>query len=163
VSAIDLREDNQENEEEYLAEEVEQFLTFLVNHESFGLELLTVHEILKPVPITRIPNVEDYVLGVINLRGEIIPIIDLKKRFDMDFTELKPSSRFIVIMKEEKRFGIFVDEVKQVIKVPISQLNYTTDDLALSYGKLIDSVSRVNDHLILNLGVSQMVDFLQIS
>jgi purine-binding chemotaxis protein CheW len=160
LSAIDLRKEDIEKDEEFLAEEVEQFLTFLVNQEFFGIELLSVHEILKPVPITRIPNVDEYILGVINLRGEIIPIIDLKKRFDISFTELSPSSRFIVVMKDEKRFGLFVDEVRQVAKVPISQMSYTTDDLSLSYGKLIESVSRMNNGLILNLGVNQLVDFI---
>ncbi|WCL48904.1 chemotaxis protein CheW [Leptospira sp. GIMC2001] len=153
--------DNQEVEEEILTEETQQFLSFIIEGEFFGLELLSVHEILKPVPITRIPNVEDYIMGVINLRGEIIPIIDLKKRFDISFTELQPSSRFVVVMKDDKRFGLLVDEVRQVVKITESNINYTTDDLALSYGKLIESVSRINDHLILNLGINQLVEFVQ--
>jgi purine-binding chemotaxis protein CheW len=160
--AIQLDSQTQEeNDSELVAEETEQFLTFIVDGEHFGIELLSVHEILKPVYITRIPNVENYILGVINLRGEIIPIIDLKKRFDLAYSELGSSSRFIVVMREEKRFGLLVDEVKQVVKVPVSQLSYTTDDLALSYGKLIDSVSRIDDQLILNLGIQQSFDFFQ--
>lgn len=147
--------------EEGISEEMTQFLTFIVEDEIFGIELLTVHEILKPVPITRIPNVEEYILGVINLRGEIIPIIDLKKRFDIIYTDLMPTSRFIVLMRDDKRFGIFVDEVKQVVKVPESYISYTTDDLSLNYGSLIDSVSRVDGQLILNLGILTLVDYIQ--
>lgn len=147
-------------QEDAISEETTQFLTFIVENESFGIELLAVHEILKPVPITRVPNAEDYILGVINLRGEIIPIIDLKKRFDIAFTDLRLSSRFIVVMKGEKRFGLFVDEVRQVVKVTESCISYTTDDLSLSYGSLIDSVSRIHDQLILNLGIDQLVDFI---
>jgi purine-binding chemotaxis protein CheW len=146
---------------EALAEDTSQFLSFVVDKEYFGLELLAVHEILKPVPITRVPNVENYILGVINLRGEIIPILDLKKRFDLGYTELNPTSRFIVIMVNEKRIGIFVDEVKQVLKVPESCLSYTTDELHLSYGRLIDSVSRMNEQLILNLAIEQLVGFVK--
>lgn len=156
-----VQESTEEQElEEQLAEETSQFLSFIVEDEFFGLELLAVHEILKPVPITRVPNVEDYILGVINLRGEIIPILDLKKRFDLGYTDLRASSRFIVIMQNEKRIGIFVDEVKQVLKVPESCLSYTTDDLHLSYGKLIDSVSRMNEQLILNLDIEELVGFI---
>ncbi|MCC5813256.1 MAG: purine-binding chemotaxis protein CheW [Leptospira sp.] len=146
---------------EAVAEETSQFLSFVVDNEYFGLELLAVHEILKPVPITRVPNVENYILGVINLRGEIIPILDLKKRFDLGNTDLSPTSRFIVIMENEKRIGIFVDEVKQVLKVPESCLSYTTDELHLSYGRLIDSVSRMNEQLILNLDIEQLVGFVK--
>jgi len=60
-------------------EEIIQFLSFSVSNELFGIDLVNVHEILRPAFITRIPNVEEFVLGVINLRGEIIPIVDLKK------------------------------------------------------------------------------------
>lgn len=147
--------------EEAISEDTSQFLSFMVDSESFGIELLAVHEILKPVPITRVPNVDNFILGVINLRGEIIPIIDLRRRFDLGYTELRPSSRFVVIMHKEKRFGIFVDEVKQVIKVPESCISYTTDDLHLSYGRLIDSVSRINDSLVLNLDIEQLVGFVK--
>ena len=153
--------ENPELEEDSIAEDTFQFLSFVVENELFGLRLLSIHEILKPVPITRIPNVEDYILGVINLRGEIIPIVDLKKRFDMGYTDLRNSSRFIVIMEREKRFGIFVDEVRQVLKVPESCISYTTDELHLSYGSMIESVSRMNGQLILNLDINKIVDFLK--
>lgn len=157
-----VQESMEEQElDEGLSEETSQFLNFMVNTESFGIELLSIHEILKPVPITRVPNVENYILGVINLRGEIIPIIDLKKRFDLGYSELKTSSRFIVIMYKEKRFGIFVDEVRQVVKVPESCISFTTDELHLSYGRLIESVSRMNQQLILNLDIEQMVGFIK--
>jgi len=150
-----------DTDEESIAEDTSQFLNFIVESEMFGIRLLSIHEILKPVPITRIPNVEDYILGVINLRGEIIPIVDLKKRFDLSYTELRNSSRFIVIMEREKRFGIFVDEVRQVLKVPESCISYTTDELHLSYGSMIESVSRMNGQLILNLDIREIVDFLK--
>lgn len=144
-----------------VAEESFQYLCFVVENELFGIQLLSVHEILRPVPITRIPNVENYILGVINLRGEIIPIVDLRRRFDLGYSELRPTSRFVVIMENEKRFGIFVDEVKQVVKVPQSCISYTTDDLHLSYGKLLESVSRFNGQLILNLDVRELVGFVK--
>lgn len=142
--------------------DLEQFLTFLVAGEYFGIRLLLVHEILKPVPITRVPNVHDYILGVINLRGEIIPIIDLKKRFHEEDTELLPISRIVVVMLEEKRIGILVDEVKQVVKVQKDFISYTVDDLSLNYNKMVESVSRHEDHLILNLDLEEIVDFISV-
>lgn len=121
--------------------------------------MLLVHEILKPVLITRIPNVDEHILGVINLRGEIIPIIDLKKNFHQTDTEIFPASRIVVVMLNEKRCGILVDEVKQVVKVNREFISYTTDDLSLNYSKMVESVSRHDEHLILNLDLEQIVDF----
>ncbi|EOQ97662.1 CheW-like protein [Leptospira wolbachii serovar Codice str. CDC] len=140
--------------------DLEQFLTFTIDKEFFGIRLLLVHEILKPVLITRIPNVDDYILGVINLRGEIIPIVDLKKRFHGTDSEIFPISRIIVIMLDEKRIGILVDEVKQVVKIQKDFISYTTDDLSLNYSKMVESVSRYEDHLVLNLDLEQIVDFV---
>ncbi|MDF3822049.1 chemotaxis protein CheW [Leptospira sp. 96542] len=140
--------------------DLEQFLTFAIDKEFFGIRLLLVHEILKPVLITRIPNVENYILGVINLRGEIIPIVDLKKRFHGEDSDLMPISRIIVVMIEEKRIGILVDEVKQVVKIQKEFISYTTDDLSLNYSKMVESVSRHDEHLILNLDLEQIVDFI---
>ncbi|TGL57966.1 purine-binding chemotaxis protein CheW [Leptospira ognonensis] len=140
--------------------DIEQFLTFTINGEYFGLQLLHVHEILKPVMITRIPNVEDYILGVINLRGEIIPIVDLKKRFHEIDSDITPISRIVVVMLNEKRCGILVDEVKQVVKVQKDFISYTVDDLSLNYSKMVESVSRHENHLILNLDFTQIVDFI---
>jgi purine-binding chemotaxis protein CheW len=143
--------------------EIEQFLTFTIAGEFFGLQLLHVHEILKPVIITRIPNVANYILGVINLRGEIIPIIDLKKRFHQTDATILPVSRIIVVMLNEKRCGILVDEVKQVVKVQKNFISYTVDDLSLNYSKMVESVSRYENHLILNLDFAQIVDFISVS
>ncbi|MCZ8342730.1 MAG: chemotaxis protein CheW [Leptospira sp.] len=140
--------------------DLEQFLTFLVNGEYYGIRLLLVHEILKPVMITRIPNVEEYILGVINLRGEIIPIVDLKKRFNGEDTLIHPISRIVVVVLDEKRIGILVDEVKQVVKIQKDLISYTVDDLSLNYSKMIESVSRHDQNLILNLDLEQVVDFI---
>jgi|JI8StandDraft_1071087.scaffolds.fasta_scaffold00054_15 purine-binding chemotaxis protein CheW len=148
------------NEAENDLGDIEQFLTFAINGEFFGLQLLHVHEILKPVLITRIPNVEDYILGVINLRGEIIPIVDLKKRFHGQDSDILAISRIVVVMLNEKRCGILVDEVKQVVKVQRDFISYTVDDLSLNYSKMVESVSRYDNHLILNLDFTQIVDFI---
>lgn len=153
-----LQEKNQEAEANL--EDIEQFLTFRVGEEIFGIRLLLVHEILKPVFITRLPNVEDYTLGVINLRGEIIPILDLKKRFSKTDSEVLHQSRIIVVMLNEKRSGIFVDEVKQVVKVHKKLISETIDDLSLNYSKMVESVSRYGDHLILNLSLEQIIEFV---
>ena len=140
-----------------------KYLTFALGKEEYGLEILQVREIIGLMDITPVPQVPDYVRGVINLRGEIIPIIDLKKNFHQADTEIFPASRIVVVMLNEKRCGILVDEVKQVVKVNREFISYTTDDLSLNYSKMVESVSRHDEHLILNLDLEQIVDFFALN
>ncbi|EMM76660.1 chemotaxis protein CheW [Leptospira santarosai] len=142
-------------------ESQKEYLTFYVNEEIFGIDILKIHEILKPVSITRIPNGGDYILGVINLRGEIIPIIDLKQVFGIGYSDIIPSTRIIVVVQGEKRAGILVDTVRQVVKIQYDKVSNTTDDLTLNYSSLIESVSQADETLILNLNLSVLINFEQ--
>lgn len=139
------------------AEEVTQFLSFSVSGELFGIELIHVHEILRPVFITRIPNVEESILGVINLRGEIIPILDLKKKFDQGYTELTPKTRIVVLEYNSKRFGLLVEEVRQVIKILKNSIASINTALQSSFNNMIDYVGRSDDLLVLILELKKLI------
>ncbi len=142
------------------AEEVIQFLAFSVSGELFGIELIHVHEILRPVYITRIPNVEEFILGMINLRGEIIPIIDLKKKFDQGFTEIATNNRIVVLEFNTKRFGLLVEEVRQVIKIIKNSITAINDTSTASiYNNMIDFVGRSNSNLVLIVELNKLLDF----
>ena len=139
-------------------EEIKQFLSFSVSNELFGIELTHVHEILRPVFITRIPNVEEYILGVINLRGEIIPILDLKKKFEQGFTEISHNTRIVVLEQNTKRFGLLVEEVKQVIKMMDSSIAAINDSSSSrSFNNMIDYVGRSENVLVLILEIKKLI------
>lgn len=140
-------------------EEVTQFLSFSVSSETFGIELVHVHEILRPVFITRIPNVEEYILGVVNLRGEIIPIIDLKKKFDQGFTAVSKNTRIIVLEYNTKRFGLIVEEVNQVIKILKNTITSINDHLSSSFNHMIDYVGRSGETIVLIIELNKLVNF----
>ena len=110
------------SEAEETGELTHQYLTFAVAGGEYGIDILDTHEILKPVPVTRLPNVEDDVLGVINLRGNIIPIIDLNRKFRDEFCELELQSRIVVVFYKGKYTGLLVDRVLEVAQVPDSGL-----------------------------------------
>lgn len=109
-------------EEEESGELTHQYLTFSVAGGEYGIDILDTHEILKPVPVTRLPNVESDVLGVINLRGNIIPIIDLNEKFQNRFSDLELQSRIVVVYYKGKYTGLLVDRVLEVAQVPESGL-----------------------------------------
>jgi purine-binding chemotaxis protein CheW len=103
-----------------------KYLTFKLANEEYGLEILKVREIIGLIDITELPRTPDYVKGVINLRGKVIPVIDLRLRFGLKETEYTDKTCTIVVEIEENgidvQIGVIVDEVSEV-------LNVTTDDL----------------------------------
>jgi len=98
-------------------ENILQYLTFLANSEVFGINILQTHEVLKPVFITRLPNVEPEVLGVINLRGNIIPVLDINMKFGFQYTKLTPQTRIIIATYKKQMKGLLVDKVQEVARI----------------------------------------------
>ncbi len=157
-SLIQLNTSESNEQENIQTDEVIQFLSFSVSNENFGIDLIHVHEILRPAFITRIPNVEDFVLGVINLRGEIIPIIDLKKKFDQGYTEVNKVTRIIVLEYKTKRFGLIVEEVKQVIKILKNSISAINNQLSVAFNNMIDYVGRSGDTIVLLIDLKKLIN-----
>ncbi len=113
-------------QQENLAHLAGKYLTFLLGEESYGLGILKVQEIIGMQSITRIPRTPDYVRGVINLRGKVIPVIDLRLRFAMEEAEVSRKTCIIVVQvsKEESSItmGIVVDEVSEVLEISAGQI-----------------------------------------
>ena len=95
-----------------------QLVTFRIGEEEFGVDILRVQEILRTMAITRVPKAPDFVEGVINLRGKVIPIIDLRKRFALEVREHDKHTRIIVIEISNMIVGFVVDAVSEVLRVP---------------------------------------------
>lgn len=112
--------------EETLVEEVEQkstdsregkYLTFALGSEIYGLEILSVREIIGMMDITSVPRTPDFVKGVINLRGKVIPVIDLRLKFGMDSVEQTNETCIIVVEVNETLIGLIVDKVSEVLDI----------------------------------------------
>ncbi|MBE7438337.1 MAG: purine-binding chemotaxis protein CheW [Spirochaetales bacterium] len=94
----------------------QQILLFESSEQDFGISILETHEILKPVAITRLPNVEPEILGMINLRGNIIPVIDLGRKFFSKYTRITPLCRIIICHQNESHYsGFLVDRIGRVV------------------------------------------------
>lgn len=99
-------------------EDLRQWLTFTLGSEEYALDIGNIREIIKPREITDIPRVPDFILGIISLRGLIIPVFDLKKRLKLGAAEITPASRIIVCRHGEKSAGLVVDSLNQVVRLP---------------------------------------------
>jgi purine-binding chemotaxis protein CheW len=120
-----------------------KFLTFFLAGEEYGIEILSVHEIIGVLPITGVPGTPAYICGIVNLRGKIIPIVDLRRKFGMDSIEQTSETCIIVVHVQGVEVGIVVDRVSEVI-------NIASEDIepAPSFGK------DVNTDFILGIGKS---------
>ena len=94
-----------------------KFLTFFLAGEEYGIEILSVHEIIGMMPITSVPGTPDYICGVINLRGKVIPIVDIRKKFGMDFKEYNSETCIIVVNVQGVEAGAVVDRVSEVLNI----------------------------------------------
>lgn len=121
-----------------------KFLTFFLDREEYGIEILRVREIIGILPITSVPGTPDHFRGIINLRGQIIPVVDLRRKFGMESKAQTPETCIIVVHVQEVDVGIVVDRVSEV-------LNIAAEDIepAPSFGK------NVNTDFILGIGKSQ--------
>jgi len=97
-----------------------QFVTFEVAGEEFAVDILSVHEINRMIELTRVPQSPPEVEGVINLRGKIIPVLDLRRRFNMPEAERTEQSRIIVVEVHNRVIGFIVDRVHEVLRISSS-------------------------------------------
>lgn len=108
--------------EEKLVNEEIQLVIFDLGGETYGIDIASVHEIIRMQAITKVPRTPHFVEGVINLRGKIIPVIDLHKRFNLPQTQETQHSRIIVVEVVGVTVGMIVDSVSEVLRLPVSNI-----------------------------------------
>ena len=131
---------------------------FTVGSEEFCVDILKVQEIIRMVEITVMPNAPDYVEGVINLRGKIIPIIDFRKRMHLPFAEnINEQTRRIVVVSFGKvTVGLVVDKVSHVMKLSQDQISPTPDVIKGVESECLMGVGRSGDRLLILLDLAKM-------
>jgi len=136
---------------EIQTEDVHQFVSFIVADEEFGVDILTVQEIIRPVEITRVPHAPDFVEGVINLRGRILPIIDLRTRLGFPERDRDEDTRILVVELEDQTVGFVTDSVREVLRVEESTIE-PAPDLAVNIDThFLRGVAKLEDRLLILL------------
>ena len=140
-----------------------QYLTFFLAGEEYGVEILRVQEIKGWVSATPIPNTPEHVLGVLNLRGAIVPIIDLRKRFDLESIPYGPTTVVIVVKmineNQERTVGLVVDAVSEVYKLESGEIQTAPDMGGNISTEFIRGLATVEDKMLILLEVDELVNF----
>lgn len=113
----DLSNIEERSEELALSEQDRQWLTFFLQGEEYAMDIETVNEIIKPREITDIPRVPDFILGILSLRGIVVPVYDLARRLNLGAVEVGPQSRIIVCHHGDGLIGLLVDSIAQVVRL----------------------------------------------
>ncbi len=138
-------------------EELLQLVSFKIGEEEFGVDILTVQEINRMPEVTRVPNAPDYVDGVINLRGKVIPIIDSRRRFGMERKEHDKHTRIVVVELRGKVVGFVVDQVNEVLRIPRSVTEPPPPIVAGVRADYITAVGKLDDRLLILLDLERVL------
>lgn len=134
-----------------------QLVTFRLGEEEFGVKILVVNEIIRLVQITQVPNAPAFIEGVINLRGKVLPVVGLRKRFNMPEMPLDSQSRIIVMELNQNVVGFLVDAVSEVLRIPESTVEQAPPVVAGIGSEYIEGVGKLDDRLLILLDLEALL------
>ena len=138
-------------------DEIIQWVTFRLDNEKYGIRVMQVQEVLRMTEIAPVPGAPDYVIGIINLRGNVVTVIDSRKRFGLSEAEADDSTRIVIIEAEKHVVGILVDSVAEVVDLRTTEIdaapNVGNDDSS----KYIQGVSSRDKELLILVDVNKLL------
>ncbi len=138
-------------------DEVLQWVTFQLEQETYGINVMQVREVLRYTEIAPVPGAPDYVLGIINLRGNVVTVIDTRSRFGLVEGEITDNTRIIVIESEHQVIGILVDSVAEVVYLRSSEIDTTPSVGTDESAKFIQGVSNRDGRLLILVDLNKLL------
>jgi len=138
-------------------DEVIQLVGFIVGEEEFSIPILSIQEIIKPIGWTRVPQIPSYILGVFNLRGSVIPLIDLRARFGLPLQKHTDETRVIVMKNGDDVAGFVIDRLTEAIRMPKRDIGPAPDTISESE-TMIDGVGKQADRIVTILKVHKLLE-----
>ena len=139
-----------------------QLVGFCLGNEEYGFEIQRVQEINRIVEITHVPRTPDFVMGVINLRGKVIPVINLRERFGLPSKEADKDTRIVVVEIQNKILGIMVDAVSEVLRIPASTIEPPPDIVTGVDAEYIEGIAKLPERLLILLDLDKILSSEQI-
>ncbi|MCM1063516.1 MAG: chemotaxis protein CheW [Eubacterium sp.] len=126
-----------------------QYIVVRLGEEQYGIDIRNIDNIVKMQRITRVPKLPAYLKGVINMRGEVIPVLSIRLKMGLEADEITKATRILIVkLEEEGNVGFIVDEVKEVVTLYESDIEKISSDLTAEKGNLINAVGKHNGELI---------------
>ena len=142
------------NNLETTEKESKQYIVVMVGSEQYGIDIRYIDNIVRMQKITRVPKVQPYFKGVINLRGEVVPVMSVRKKMGLEDDVLTNASRIIILKLEENAsLGVIVDEVREVVNLSEDEI-----DKVSNKGRFINGIGKHGDQLISLLEINALVE-----
>ncbi len=137
--------------------DIHQYVSFLLSEEEYGIDILRVQEIIRFAELTRIPQSPPFIEGVLNLRGKVVPVMDLRTRFSLPKGERDRSTRIIVVDVFNKVMGMIVDAVSEVLQIEEEQIAPPPPMGASIDSEYIRGMAKIDDRLMILLDVDKIL------
>ena len=138
-------------------DEVLQWVTFQLENETYGINVMQVQEVLRYTEIAPVPGAPDYVLGIINLRGNVVTVIDTRSRFGLPAGDVSENSRIVIIEAEKQVIGIMVDSVAEVVYLRSSEIDAAPAVGTGESAKFIQGVSNRDGQLLILVDLNKLL------
>ncbi len=137
-------------------EETLHIIGFMIGNEEFAVPILNVKEIIKPIEYTRVPAVPDYVLGVFNLRGTVLPLVNMRLKFGLPAIKQDADTRFLVIAQKDEMIGFMIDKLTSALRIPESDIEPIPESFNENQ-QLLQGIGKREDRLITILRVESLL------
>lgn len=138
-------------------DQILQWVTFCLENETYGINVMQVQEVLRYTEIAPVPGAPDYVLGIINLRGNVVTVIDTRARFGLPPADVTDNSRIVIIEAEKQVLGILVDSVAEVVYLRSSEIDSAPNIGTEESAKFIQGVSNRDGQLLILVDLNKML------
>ena len=145
------------NSSKKAADEDLRWVTFRLENEKYGINVMQVQEVLRVTEIAPVPGAPSYVLGIINLRGNVVTVIDTRSRFGLASAEMDDSTRIVIIEAEEQVVGILVDSVAEVVDLKSSEIETAPNVGTEESAKFIQGVASHDDELLILVDLNKLL------
>jgi len=153
----ELAKKNRKSDAIIMKDEYEQVVGFILKDELYGIDILDVEEIIKPVDYTYVPNTKPFVIGVINLRGKVIPVVDLRVRFGFVSKPINADSRVIIVFHNEYNVGFLVDKIEKVYYVEKKNIEPPPPNIPQDIEKYVKGVGKMPKKIITLLNIEELL------
>ena len=140
-----------------------QLVSFRIGNEEYGVDIMQVQEIIRPTTITRVPRAPVFIEGVIDLRGKVLPIVDMRKRVLIDEKDRDDQTRIVVVDIDEMVVGLIVDSVSEVLRVDNHKIEPPPKIIAGIEAQFLKGVIRLDNRLIIFLDLNRILSAEEIS
>jgi purine-binding chemotaxis protein CheW len=134
-----------------------QYVSFMLSGEEYGVPILKVQEIIRFTKLTRVPHTSEFIEGVLNLRGRVIPVVDLRKRFGLESGEPDRNTRIVVVEVDGRIVGMIVDAVREVIQVGENEKEPAPPLGAKVKTEFIEGMGKVGERLMILLDIDKIL------